>query len=276
MSHETFHTVGPRRILTALRAARTARFVDLCVAMQESDRSRFWEGFGLETCPSFRGMSVLEIGCGEGQRAFEITSRGAQRVVGLDPMASSIAAARQRQASNPWKTQVSFFQGTIDTLPAETFDIILSENTLEHVLDVPSLLAAIRNRLRAEGKCYLGFGPLYHAPDGDHGWIRAVLPGRRFFLWPWGHLIFERYAFNRLSEIHGRAVRQTRDWPYLSLNQHTGADYKRMFEECGMRIKFLRTNYVSSLKGHLVAVAGRLPMLSKYCTLNMFVVLEKA
>jgi SAM-dependent methyltransferase len=162
-------------------------------------------------------MSVLEIGCGVGRRCLEIATSGADRVVGVDPTENPVVMGRRDEvlskASVELCNRIVFFRGTIETLPPETFDVVVSEDTLEHVLNVSDLFEQAKNRLKPGGKFYLGFGPPYHAPTGDHGWLRAVLPGRRFFAWPWGHLVFERLAFQRLSKLYGKLVTNTHDWP---------------------------------------------------------------
>ena len=237
---------------------------------------QFWERFGLSACPRFDGKTVLEVGCGEGNRCLEAALNGAELVVGIDPLEAQIATARSFLATSrvARSSRVTFLKGTIETLAPKKFDVIISEDALEHVMNVSGLLAEIRNRLKPGGKFYLGFGPLYHAPEGDHGWLRAVLPGRNFFPWPWGHLLLKNYAFRELSKLHGRAVAQTRDWPYLDLNQHTVAQYEEMFRNSGLRIAYIRKNHVKSLKARLFAMLGHLPILSKYCTINMFVIFE--
>jgi SAM-dependent methyltransferase len=245
--------------------------------MSDAAADPFWAGFGLRTCPDFRGKAVLEIGCGHGWRCIDAAKHGAARVVGVDPLEGQIAEARRTLASAALAEpgRVTFFQGTIEALPAETFDAVISESSLEHVMDVPALLAEVRRRLKPQGRFYLGFGPLYHAFDGDHGWLRAVLPLRRLFPWPWGHLILEKYAMRRLSALHGRTLTRTQDWPYLDLNRLSAADYERMFAESGLRIALARKNHVRSWKARLFAAPAALPVLSKYFTVNMYLVLER-
>jgi SAM-dependent methyltransferase len=240
-------------------------------------REHFWEGFGLTGCPVFDGKTVLEIGCGPGNRSIEAAAHGAVRVVGLDPSDVNFSVGLEILAKMPiaWRDRVTFFKGTLDTLPPEKFDVIISENSFEHVLNVAELLEEVRNRLNAGGRLYLGFGPLYHAPEGDHGWLREVLPGRRYFWWPWGHLLMEEFAFRKLSKLHGKAVAQTRNWLYLDLNQHTLAEYETMFRNSGLRMAYFKTNHVRSLKAHLFSAFGKIPGLSKYFTLNIFTILEK-
>jgi len=242
---------------------------------KEWDGSFFWGGFGLNSRPNLDGKTVLEVGCGEGHRTLEAASCGASRVVGVDPLEDAIAAARRNLANSLLQgtSRVNFFKGTIDTLPPEKFDVVISESSLEHVMDVPGLLAGIRNRLKPNGKFYLGFGPLYHAPDGDHGWLRAVLPGRRLFLWPWGHLLLKDYAFRKLSELHNRTLNRTYDWPYLDLNQLSAAEYERAFRNSGLHVEYLFKNHVRTRKARLFGLAARLPVLSKYFVMNMYVIL---
>lgn len=233
--------------------------------------NRFWWSFGFSGCPDFNGLSVLEIGSGTGQRAEEIARHGARRVVGVEPFVKSY----DRAVATVGAENISFFNGELKDLPPETFDAIVSENTFEHVRDVPGLLSDIRERLNPSGRLYVAFGPLYHAPDGDHDWLRSTLPGSHRALIPWGHLIFSKTAFSRLSQRFGRSIKSTIDWPFLDLNQHTAAEFERMFSESGLSIAYLGKNYVESAKGQMIAALARIPFLSKYCTLNLAAILVK-
>lgn len=243
--------------------------------MNEDELGRdFWKGFGLSQSPNFDKKSVLEIGSGKGARAFEAAASGASRVVGIDPSHVDTQISREQATRRGVSNRVTFIEGFIKDLPDETFDVILSENTLEHVLDVSGLLAEARNRLNQGGLCYFGFGPLYHAPDGDHGWLRETLPGWPKFNWPWGHLLFYSYALKKIGRLRGCEVVDTKNWPHLDLNKYSVEDYRRIFSESGMEVVYWRTNYVKSWKGKLLRAASRISSLEKYCTLNVFVVLR--
>lgn len=218
-------------------------------------------------------MTVLEIGSGTGQRSEEIARCGAHRVVGVEPFVESFTWAIEKVR---YPGQIEFFNGELKDLPPETFDAIVSENTFEHVRDVPGLLAEVRARLNPSGRLYVAFGPLYHAPDGDHDWLRSTLPGSHRALIPWGHLIFSKSAFIRLSKRYGRSIRSTIDWPFLDLNQHTAAEFEKMFLDSGLAIAYLGRNYVESAKGRLISALARVPFLAKYCTLNLAAILEKS
>lgn len=236
---------------------------------------RFWNGFGLSDCPSFENMSVLDLGCGAGNRCFEAAAHDAARVVGVDTSDAHFPPGRNFLPSTTASLhdRVTFFKGTLVSLPPEQFDVILSENTFEHVMNVSTLLAEVKERLKPGGRFYVGFGPLYHSYDGDHGWLRDTLPGAKCFLWPWGHLLFERYAFRQLGKKFGRTIDKTYDWPYLDLNQHKVSEFEAMFHNSGMQVAYFRTNRVRSLKAKLFTSLSAFRVLEPYFTFNIFAIL---
>jgi SAM-dependent methyltransferase len=239
---------------------------------------RYWERFGLEPAgPDFTGKKVLEVGCGSGWRCLQIASRGARRVVGIDPYEPSIRAAMANLDQFPYhKGTVEYHVTTIHELEEHDFDVVFSEATFEHVLDVPEVLAGIRGVLRPGGQAIIGFGPLYHSPFGDHGWMRAALPGGQRLSLPWGHLLVpERWLFRRMEALYGKPVRSTTDWPFQTLNKKTVQDYLRFFRNCGMRVILERRNTSFRLMGKLGAAVARLPVLERYLTRYMYYMLEK-
>jgi SAM-dependent methyltransferase len=165
---------------------------------------------------------------------------------------------------------------TIHDLEEHDFDVVFSEATFEHILDVPEVLAGIRGVLRPGGQAIIGFGPLYHSPFGDHGWMRAALPGGQRFSLPWGHLLVpERWLFRRMEVLYGKPVRSTMDWPFQTLNKKTVRDYLQFFRNCDMRVILERRNTSFRLMGKLGAAVGRLPVLERYLTRYMYYMLER-
>jgi SAM-dependent methyltransferase len=241
-------------------------------------RQRFWPRFGFNGAgPEFLSKTVLEVGCGKGERCLDVAARGASRVVGVDPFEKSVVEAREHLHAFPQLApRIEYRVGTIEDLPDQEFDAVISENTFEHVMDVPGTLAAIRRRLKSGGQAYIGFGPLYESPVGDHTWIRSALQMGDKFLLPWGHVIFpEKWLFRRMERVYGKPVRDTVDWPFLALNKLSVADYRRLFRESGMKIVYERRNANFSLPAKAFGLIGKLPVLERYFTLNMFVILEK-
>jgi len=100
-----------------------------------------------------RGKSVLDLGCGAGERCFEALRRGASRVVGVDLDPDAIAAARRRAAT--LGAAVEFEHRDLDAEPPEGgFDHVLCVGLLEWARDPLRLLARLveltRERLVVE------------------------------------------------------------------------------------------------------------------------------
>ena len=227
--------------------------------------------------PALEGAKVLEIGCGHGERVMQIATLGASQAVGVDIMATRIEQARQsiKELPEEIRGRISFVASNINDVDEDNFDIVVSENAFEHINEVDEVLGEIKKRLKVGGKAYIGFGPLYHSPYGDHEWMRAVLPFRKYFPWPWGHLFFRNYIFRKLSEQHDTEITDTANWPYLALNEKSVDDFLRLFEESGLELASVEYNPAQSFKAKLFKLIGRFKPTRKYFTWAILAVLEK-
>ena len=95
----------------------------------------------------FRGASVLDLGCGDGAYTVEFPTLGVRQVVGLDPAAVAIDAARARAQAMGVADKVSFEVGNIyaldDYLVPGRFDCIVIRGVLHHLPDPARALAGL-------------------------------------------------------------------------------------------------------------------------------------
>ena len=137
------------------------------------------------------GLRILDIGCGGGILSEPLARLGA-RMVGADPSAENIAAARAHAREGG--VEVDYRAVTAEDLAAasEKFDIVLAMEVVEHVKDVPLfvktcagmvkpgglMIAATLNRtmksfaLAIVGAEYV----LRWLPRGTHQWDKFVMP----------------------------------------------------------------------------------------------------
>ncbi len=228
---------------------------------------QFWRRFGGQ--PDFTGAQVLDVGCGHGSMAIYVARAGASRVVGLDLNCALIefANANLRQNHKDVAHRVTFRCQNLKDYPEDAvFDVIISKDSFEHILDLAGMLAEMKKRLKRGGRIYAGFGPLYNSPLGDHGYSRSRIP--------WRHLM--------LGEA-GVLARARERWPHLSINTLGDlglnglalADYERIFAESGLKVLSFQTNRSEKLLSRLLAQPARIPFLREYFTFNIYVVLEK-
>lgn len=99
-----------------------------------------------------RGLNVLDVACGEGYGAYAMASFwGAKSVTGVDISEEAITAA-QNVFPHPNVKYIASTAESIDKLFApDTFDLVVSLETIEHVRDPEEFLAAIKKVLKPGG-----------------------------------------------------------------------------------------------------------------------------
>ncbi|HMD48414.1 MAG TPA: class I SAM-dependent methyltransferase [Bryobacteraceae bacterium] len=99
----------------------------------------------------WRGLKVLEIGCGIGTDTVNFAMCGA-RVTAVDLTERSLEVARQRAQVFGVEDQVRFIQANAETLsesvPVEPYDLVYSFGVIHHTPDPENVLKEIRKYLK--------------------------------------------------------------------------------------------------------------------------------
>jgi SAM-dependent methyltransferase len=246
----------------------------------EYENPTFWQRMGGK--PSFKGDHVLDVGCGLGSLCVDIATGGAARVVGLDTETRLIDFAKQYTAENfpALKGILEFYDHDLKHSQDGTFDVIVSKDSFEHIMDLEGMLREMSARLKPNGRIYAGFGPLYKSPFGHHGRVATFLPWRRF---PWAHLWeSEQTIVARLNRLRDRGekvftysnapIMSIRD---LGLNMFSLADYRRFIYGSGLNVVRFGVNQSRETLSKVLSLMRRLPGLEEYCTHNIYCILQK-
>jgi len=139
----------------------------------------------------WRGKTVLDLGCAGGFMAEALADRGAT-VIGIDPAQAAIAAARAHAHQSG--RAISYDVGVGEELPypGAAFDAVVCVDVLEHVRDLPMVLAEVARVLRPGGLFLfdtINRNPLARMvaitiaedilrllPRGTHDWKKFVRP----------------------------------------------------------------------------------------------------
>ena len=136
------------------------------------------------------GLRMLDIGCGAGLLCEPFTRLGAQ-VIGVDPSASNIAAAKLHAEKG--HLSIDYRCTTVEEMDArERFDIVLAMEVVEHVSDVGMFLSRCAALLKPGGMMVVStlnrnwksfalaiVGAEYvlrWLPRGTHQWDKFVTP----------------------------------------------------------------------------------------------------
>ncbi|WP_336713898.1 bifunctional 2-polyprenyl-6-hydroxyphenol methylase/3-demethylubiquinol 3-O-methyltransferase UbiG [Arthrobacter sp. USHLN218] len=98
-------------------------------------------------------LKALDIGCGAGLLAEEFARLGCE-VTGVDPSGPALAAARRHAAEGG--LDIHYLAGSGEELPLDdrSFDVVLCCDVLEHVADLPRVIAETA-RVMKPGGLYL-------------------------------------------------------------------------------------------------------------------------
>jgi 2-polyprenyl-3-methyl-5-hydroxy-6-metoxy-1,4-benzoquinol methylase len=140
----------------------------------------------LALLPDVNGRRVLDLGCGAGQLAHYLATRGAAEVIGVDVSERMLELARTQWAH----PRVSYQRISIEeaSFAPARFDLVVSVLALHYVDDYRRLVARIAEWLVPGGVVvYSTEHPIFTARLPDDGWVRGEAGRRRWALNDYTH-----------------------------------------------------------------------------------------
>jgi ubiquinone/menaquinone biosynthesis C-methylase UbiE len=183
----------------------------------------------------YKGIKVLDLGCGLGAISIDLAEKGASEIVGVDLEPGRVAFAQENLETNfpEFVHKITFKCADFRTLSDNDFDLIISKASFEHFIDLDKLLNEMKNKLKIGGKLITGFGPLCNSPWRDHNRLKHKLP--------WAHVIFsEKYLIKKLNMHREKKAAGIQD---LGLNGYSLRKYMEIFYHTeGLAVIDFRTN----------------------------------
>lgn len=107
-------------------------------------------------------QSIIDIGCGNGAMLHMLQEQGFQHLTGLEPSEKNCRGITER-----WGIRVvaGALGEDIPPLVGETFDVVLMEGVLEHLIDVQGNVRDALAYLKKDGALYLNVPDLAAFPD---------------------------------------------------------------------------------------------------------------
>lgn len=123
---------------------------------KHDDASSPWYRLVREKIGPVAGLRILEVACGRCGFVRELSARGAQ-VTGCDFSFAALSLGAAKLAMPGTNGRAALVQGDAQKLPFadESFDLVVSCETIEHVPDVRSALREMRRVTRVGGRLFL-------------------------------------------------------------------------------------------------------------------------
>lgn len=126
-----------------------------------------------------RGKEALDFGCGRGEQSFAMLNNGASRVTGVDIDLSGIQWPQEFDRSSG----KAVFKNQLEAGDQGRFDLVISQNSMEHFSDPDKILKIMFGALKPGGRLFITFGPPWYAPYGSHmkyftnlPWVNILFP----------------------------------------------------------------------------------------------------
>jgi len=253
----------PGETPTALRTRRDLAYF----AWQQNDNAEFWRRLDTPNL-SLANTRVLDLGCGHGALAVDAAAKGAAHVHGIDLDEDRIAFARTHipDAFPTLAPRLTFGSDDLATLPPASIDIVLCKDTMEHIIELETVAAAVHRLLRPGGTFVIGTSPLYYSPFGDHG--RYLGPGL-----PWLPVLLpEPILFRLASRKNARPIHSAAD---VGLNKMTPARFRSLFNPTLWSITTLRYNAGSKPLLTALNLLRRIPPFEPLATVSIYATIER-
>jgi SAM-dependent methyltransferase len=179
-------------------------------------------------CPDFldriQGRRVMDYGSGFGWQVVACVQKGAAFAFGVDIDAEGLGESAELAKAEAVESRVAFGRQVPPALYG-TFDLVFSQNSMEHLTDPDYALREMVRAVKPTGRILITFGPPWFAPYGSHTNFFTRLP--------WVNILFlERTVMSVRSRFRSDGATRYVDAP-RGPNKMTVARFDRLLRAHG-------------------------------------------
>ena len=220
----------------------------------------------------YKNKSIVDVGCGTGDFAINLTKVGAKKVIGIDLNEKHIDSAELKAISEGVEKNTKFICTDFNTYqPNELFDIAFSLSAFEHIPSPLNSLKKIYECIKPGGVLLTIFGPLWFSPYGAHMW--------EFTSIPWVHFLFPEKVVLRIRTEYYRPDDPVEIYEDVRghLNRMSVRKFIKYSKFAGFKIERIRLNPAQDKGKYRLAnlIINKFYPLKELCSFQILAVLKK-
>lgn len=193
------------------------------------------------------GKEILDFGCGIGLQSAALALKEAKYVFGLDTNLKHLKKANELVTKLELHGQVQFAD-KLESHFNSKFDIVISQNSMEHFGNPVEVLNIMKSALNQKGVILITFGPPWFAPYGSH---------MHFFTkMPWVNILFSEETVMRVRAHFRNDGAKRYEEVESGLNKMTVSIFERIISECGLKIEFIKYDCIKDIN-----FLGKVPLI---------------
>lgn len=206
---------------------------------------------------------VVDFGCGLGEQSLELARIGAKSVLGVDINESYLKEASEIKTRVDPENQLSVEFSDINAIGHnQKFDLVISQNAMEHYTDPLGVLEQMRSILKFDGKILITFGPPWYSPYGSHMHFFCKLP--------WLNLLFSEKAIMTVRERYRDDGAKLYEQVESGLNKMSLSKFENLCSSLGLVFSYSRYRCIKGLDS-----LGKIPLLRELLVNRISVVIQK-
>lgn len=151
-----------------------------------------------------KGLKILEIGCGEAGNIKPFLDRECI-CVGIDISESKIEFGRQVFSRHTLNKNITLITDDFyNWSTTELFDIIILRDVLEHLQNHYKFFTSVKQLLKPDGICFLGFAP-WQSPFGGH---QQICKNKILSHLPFIHLLPNNLYFGLIKKTNEKKIEE--------------------------------------------------------------------
>ena len=177
-----------------------------------------------------KGKRVVDFGCGWGRQSVALVKEEACFVCGIDTDQKALSAARKHASENGLTDGQIMFVERPTAEMLKTWDLVISQDAMEHYPDPPAILNEMKGLLRPGGKILITFGPPWYAPYGSHMTFFCKVP--------WLNLIFSEKTVMSVRARYRNDGATRYEEVESGLNKMSVGKFERIVSQSGLVVEY--------------------------------------